>query len=112
MALNKTEAMNAQVLWLKKISTQLNEMTGLQKTTVEALDKLVSIGENNKESRQNIDQRQLSSEENRIFHHNVSNISDSFSQLFDTFLQDEIDNKTIEEAYRLRKANRVKGNNY
>ena len=25
MALNKTEAMNAQVLWLKKISTQLDE---------------------------------------------------------------------------------------
>ena len=107
MALNKTEAMNAQVLWLKKISTQLDEMTGLQKSTVEVLDKLLSVGENNKESLQNIHQRQLSSEENRIFHHNVSNISDSFSQLFDTYIQDKIDNKTMDEAYRLRKANIV-----
>ena len=107
MALNKTEAMNAQVLWLKKISTQLDEMTGLQKSTVKVLDKLLSVGENNKESLQNIHQRQLSSEENRIFHHNVSNISDSFSQLFDTYIQDKIDNKTMDEAYRLRKANIV-----
>ena len=37
MALNKTEAMNAQVLLLKEISTQLDEMTGLQKSTVESL---------------------------------------------------------------------------
>ena len=107
MALNKTEAMNAQVLWLKKISTQLDEMTGLQKSTVEVLDKLLSVGENNKESLQNIYQRRLSSEENRIFHHNVSNISDSFSQLFDTYIQDKIHNKTMNEAYRLRKANIV-----